>query len=93
VDWRDEARELGGSGRTYRGEGRMRIRAPTTAHMPPTVLPVPPRDRARHRSRNHMMSEMSSGGQAGGELVAGNLLGESLKVLMPPEPRPCPAGT
>lgn len=44
-----------------RGGGSMR--GPTPLPHLPSVLPVPARDRARHRTRNHMVTAVSEGRQ------------------------------
>ena len=44
--------------------GSMRTGARPPSHIFPTVSPVPARDRARHRTGKHMMTEVSRGRQA-----------------------------
>lgn len=68
----------------------MRVGPTPPPHIFPTVSPVPAGDRARHRTRNHMVTT--------GRLVVswelGSLPKECFKALIaPPQPRPCPAGT
>lgn len=67
-------------------------RGPTALPHLPTVSPVPARDRARHRTGKHMMTEVSRGRQAV-SLEPGSLPEEPFKALIPPGPHPCPAGT
>lgn len=83
----DEAGVLGEKGKTYE-----EVRARSPSRIPRSVSPVSPRDKSRHRTRNHMVTEVSKGRQAV-SLELESLPGESFKALLPPGPHPCPAGT
>jgi hypothetical protein len=72
-----------------RAKGSRRVRAVT----PPTSLisPIPPRDRARNRIRNHMVTGVQELQEVSLELLS--LLRATLKPSFSPQPLPCPVAT
>lgn len=68
-------------------EGMKRVRAPLP-RLPP-VLPAPAADRARHRTGNHMVAEVSRGRQVANQQLK-SLPEKLLKALIPPRAPPLP---
>lgn len=63
------------------GEGSMKVGPAPPPHIFPTVSPVPTTDRARHRTRNHMVT-------TGRLVVSSELRSLPRSVLKPSSPLP-----